>query len=258
MLNIDPHYLHTAALTVASVVFGGTIFFQIVLILTIILTAVFHRNKHRKNVDRLEAIYEPIDLPSIPPQLPPRHQPRQLQVPMQDNPAYVQVDLTVNLAYTSIKNETMFSSLSGALTVAVSHEEEKCADDTTGGYEEIAESAELTETDNDRQSPHTELRTAENSLRLPTMTPLCNMIVSDYDKVPSAAVLKLTLNPVSTMVSATNLTFDVVQGEKSGACHFSVGEKKTLRNAHSDTNILQSMIDEHPIIRFSSADNFPL
>ena len=253
LLNIDPHYLHTAALTVTSVVSGGTTFF-VILIFTIILTAVCHRNKHRKNVEHLQAIYEPIDLPSIPPQLPPR-QPRQVPI-MQDNPAYVQVDLTVNPAYTSM-NETMFNSVSdGALTVAVSHDKEKCADDTTSGYEEIAESTELTE--DDRQSPHIKLRTAEDSLPLPTMNPLLNMIVNDYGKLPSAAVLKSTLNPVSTMVSATNLTFDGVQEENSGACHFIVGEKKTLRNAHSDTNMLQSMIDEHPINRFSSADNFPL
>ena len=229
---------------------GGIIFF-IVLIITIILTAVLYLNKHRENVEHLEAIYEPIDLLSIPPQLPPR-QPH--QVPMQDNPAYVQVDLTVNPAYTGLKNETMFNSVSGALTVAVSHEEETCADDTTGGYEKIAESTELTETEDDRQSPHIELRTAEDSLPLLTMNPLLNMIVSDYEKLPSVATLESTLNPVST---AANLTFDGVQEGKSGSCHFSVGEKKTLRNAHSDTNMLQSMIDEHPI-RFSSVDNFPL
>ena len=256
MLNIDPHYLHTAALavTMTSVVFGEAIFF-IVVIFTIILAAIFYRNKRRKNVKRLEAIYEPIiiDLPSIPPQLPPR---QPCQVSMQDNPAYVQVDLTVNPAYKSIKNETMFNSVSGALTVAVSHKEEECTDDTTSGYEEIVESTELSEAGDDQQSPHIKLRTAEaeDSLPLPTMH---NMIVGDYDKLPSAAVLKSTLNPVSTMVSATNLTVDGVQEGKYGACHFSVGEKKTLRNAHSDTNMLQSMIDEHPI-RFSSTDNFPL
>ena len=123
---------------------GGIIFFLIVLIFTIILTAVFYRKKQRETIEHLQAIYEPIDLPSIPPQLPPR-QPRQISI--QDNPSYVKVDLTDNLAYTSIKNETTFNSVSGALIVAVSHGEEKCGDDMTGGYEEIAESTELAETD---------------------------------------------------------------------------------------------------------------
>ena len=141
LLNIiDPHYLHTAALAVTSVVFSGTIFF-IVLIFTIILTAVFYRKKQRETQ---ETIYEPIDLPSIPPQLPP-HQPHQIsiqdnqsyvkvdlteprQISIQDNPSYVKVDLTDNIAYTSIKNETMFNSVPDALTVAVSHGEEKFGD----------------------------------------------------------------------------------------------------------------------------------
>ena len=223
---------------------GGAIFF-IVLIFTIILTAVFYRKKHRENVERLEAIYEPIDLPSIPPQLPPR-QPRQISI--QDNPSYVKVDLTDNLAYTSIKNETTFNSVSGALIVAVSHGEEKCGDDMTGGYEEIAESTELAETDDDQQSRYIELGTAEDLLPLPTTNPMLNMIVNDYDKLESAALLKSSLNPVCTAVSARNLTFDGVQEGKEihrlGAV--------TLRNAHSATNI-QSM-GERP--RFSSADNF--
>ena len=123
---------------------GGIIFFLIVLIFTIILTAVFYRKKQRETIEHLQAIYEPIDLPSIPPQLPPR-QPHQIS--MQDNPSYMEVNLTGNPAYTNIKNETMFNSVSGALIVAVSHGEEKCGDDMTGGYEEIAESTELAETD---------------------------------------------------------------------------------------------------------------
>ena len=222
---------------------GGTIFF-IVLIFTIILTAVLCQNKHRENVEHLETIYEPIDLPSIPPQLPPR-QPH--QVPMQDNPSYVKVDLTVNPAYTSIKNETMFNSVSGALIVVVSHGEEKCGDDMTIGYEKIAELTELAKTDDDQQSPCIELGTAEDLLPLPTMNPMHNMI---DDKFASAALLKSTLNPVCTAVSATNLTFDSVQEGKSSIHHLGAG---TLRNAHSATNI-QSM-GKHP--RFSSADNFP-
>ena len=200
----------TAVLAVPSVVSVGTIFF-IVLILTIILTAVFYRKKQRENVEHLEAIYEPIDLPSIPPpQLPPR-QPHQILI--QDNPSYVKVDLTVNPAYTSIKNETMFNSVSGALIVAVSHGEETCGDDMTGGYEEIAESTELAKTDDDQQSLQCiELGTAEDLLPLPTTNPMHNMIVSDHDKLASAALLKSTLNPVCTAVSATNLT---VQEEES-------------------------------------------
>ena len=236
--------LSTAVIAVASVVSAGIIFFIIVLLFTIILTAAFYRKKSRET-----AIYEPIDIPSIPPQLPPR-QPH--QVPMQDNPAYVQVDLTVNPAYTSIRNETMFNLVSGALTVPVSHEEEKYGDDTTGGYEEIAESTGLTEAVDGQQSPYVELRTAEDSLPLPTMNPKLSMIVSDDDKSASAALLKSTLNPVSTAVSATN---NSVQ-ESASACQLSAGEKKTLIKAYSDTNILQSLIDECP--RFSSLDNFPL
>ena len=102
------------------------------------MTAVFYRKKQSKTQ---EAIYE---LPSIPPQLPP-HQPRQIsiqgnqsyvkvdlteprQIFVQDNPSYVKVDLTDNIAYTSIKNETMFNSVPDALTVAVSHGEEKFGD----------------------------------------------------------------------------------------------------------------------------------
>ena len=125
---------------------GGTIFFIIVLIFAIILTAVFCRKKERETIEHLQAIYEPIDLPSIPPQLPP-HQPHQISI--QDNPSYEKVDLTDNLAYTSIKNKTMFNSVSGALIVAVSHGEEKFGDDMTGGYEETAESTELAKTDDD-------------------------------------------------------------------------------------------------------------
>ena len=221
---------------------GGTIFF-IVLILTIILSAVFYQKKHVENVEHLEAIYEPIDLPSIPPQLPPR-QPH--QIPIQDNPSYVKVDLTVNPAYSSIKNETMFNSVSGALIAAVSHGEEKSGDDMTGGYEEIAESTELAKTDDDQQSPCIELGTAEDLLPLPTTNPMHNM---KDDKLASAALLKSTLNPVCTAVSATNLTFDGVQEEMSSIHHLGVG---TLRNAHSATNIHHSM-GECP--RFSSADN---
>ena len=150
LLNIiDPHYLHTAALAVTSVVSGGTIFFIIVLIFIIILT-VFYRKKQKETVEHLEAIYEPIDLPSISqaPQLPPR-QPHQISI--QDNPSYVKVDLTDNLAYTSIKNMTMFNSVpaAGALIVAVSCGEEKCGYSMAGDYEEIAESTELAKTDDD-------------------------------------------------------------------------------------------------------------
>ena len=139
--------------------FSGTIFFIIVRIFAIILTAVFYRKNQRETQ---EAIYE---LPSISPQLPPR-QPRQLsiqdnpsyvkvdlteprQIFIQDNPSYVKVDLTDNIAYTSIKDETMFNSVPDALTVAVSHGEEKFGDDMTGVYEETAESTELAKTDDD-------------------------------------------------------------------------------------------------------------
>ena len=96
---------------------AGTIFFVVLIIFNIILVAVFCRKKCRKNVEHLEAIYEPIDS-SIPPQLPPRK-----IILIQDNPSYVKVDLTDNPAYASIKNETMFNSVSGALVAAVSHEE---------------------------------------------------------------------------------------------------------------------------------------
>ena len=220
---------------------GGTIFF-IVFIVTIILTAVFYRKKHKENVERLETIYEPIDLPSIPPQLPPR------QISIQDNPSYVKVDLTDNLAYTIIKNETMFNSVSGALMVAaISHEEEKCGDNMTGGYEEIAESTESAKTDDDQQSPYIEQGTAEPLL---TTNPMHNMIVSDCDKLASVALLKSTLDPLRTAVSAPNLTFDGVQEVRSSIHHLGAG---TLRNAHSTTNI-QSM-GERPT--FLSADNFP-
>ena len=41
--------------------------------------------------------------------------------------------IIVNLAYEGIKNDTVINSASGALIVPVSHEEEKCGDDTTGG-----------------------------------------------------------------------------------------------------------------------------
>ena len=74
------HYLLSTAVTaVATVVSAGIIFFIIVLIFTSILTAAFYRKIRRETVEHLQAIYEPIDLPSIPPQLPPR-QPH--QVPM--------------------------------------------------------------------------------------------------------------------------------------------------------------------------------
>ena len=124
---------------------GGSIFLIIVLIFTIILTAVFYRKKERETIERLEAIYEPIDLPSNPPQLPPC-QPHQISI--QDNPSYVKVDLTDNIAYTSIKNETMFNSvhMPDASIVAVSHGEEKFGDDMN---EETAESTELAKTDDD-------------------------------------------------------------------------------------------------------------
>ena len=204
-----------------------------------ILTAIFYRKKQRER--HLEAIYEPIDLPSVPP-LPPRlpH-----QIPMEPNPSYVQVDLIVNDAYKSIKDDTVINSASGALMISVSYEEEKCGDDVmTGGYEEVA--TEVTEADDDRS--YVELRTADDSLPLPK-------IVSDYDKLQlaSAVLPKSTLNPVRTAVSATNLTFDGdVQEGKS--CLMKARMKKTSRNAHSATDI-PSMGDHDRPTWLLSTDN---
>ena len=220
---------------------------MIVLIFTIILTAIFYQKKMKETAEH--SIYEEIDMPPVPPQLPPR-QPH--QIPMELNPLYVHVGLIVNPSYTSIKNDTVINSASDAL-VAVSHEEEKYGDDMTGGYEEVAESTELTNADDTKaddgqQGSYVELGTAEDSLPLPTMDPMLNTIVSDYDKLklPSTDLLKSTLTPVCTAVSATNLTFDSVQEEKSSTLHLmiSASEKKTLRNAQSATDI-RSMGDHN-------------
>ena len=120
----------------------------------------------------------------------------------------------------------------------------------TGSYEEIAESTELTETENDQQSAYVKLGTTEDSLPVSTTNSMLNMIhaLSDYDKLASAVSLKSTLNPVRTSVSVTNLAFDGVQEKKNSAYHL---RKKFIRNAHSATN-MQSM-GERP--RFSSTDN---
>ena len=81
------------------------------------MTAVFYQKKKKETVEHLDTIYETIDmppqLPTIPPPLPP-HQPH--QIPMQDNPSYVKVDLTDNPAYESINNDTVINSASGVLT----------------------------------------------------------------------------------------------------------------------------------------------
>ena len=71
------------------------------------MTAIFYRKKPKETVEHLDSIYEPIDMPpqlTVPPQLPPR-QPH--QIPVQDNPSYVKVDLTDNPAYKSINNDTV-------------------------------------------------------------------------------------------------------------------------------------------------------
>ena len=77
---------------------------MIVLFITIILTAIFYQKKQRETVEHQDTIYESTDMPTVPPQLPPR-QPH--QIPMQDNPSYVKVDLTDNPAYKSINNDTV-------------------------------------------------------------------------------------------------------------------------------------------------------
>ena len=67
------------------------------------------------------------------------------------------------------------------------------------------------------------------------------MIVSDYDiKLPSAAVLKSTLNPVSTTVSATNLTFDGVQDGKSRKYHLCISNSTSNAKEQHVISRLQS------------------